>query len=836
MNDRPDLSDAVTRAHPFDDGAAAPVARSPMTSFRPPGERRRKARASDRALAPEPPPSLPGRSLRLVPLPRYLTTLVGRKREAAAVADLLDRPDARLVTLTGPAGIGKTRLAVAVAGAVAGDVAFVSLAAIRTAGQVLPTTTRALAIPDRAGLTDLERLVVALRDRRLLLVLDNVEHVAGCAPALVDLLAACPMLTILATSRSPLRVSGEHRAAVPPLHLPASGTTAGRSAVTAGEVAEAEAVRLFVERARAAAPDFALTDANAGAVAAICGKLGGLPLAIELAAARIPILTPAELDARLSRQLPLLVGGPRDQPARLRSMRAAVAWSYGLVAEPARRLFRRLAVAPGGLTLAAVEWMLAHDPPPAATDGEPTSAIDLLAELVDAGLVQQGDRTGDESRFVMLEPIGEFARERLDAAGEHEAARRLLMDWLLARADAGDWRRSFAAGVEETGWFAAWEREWDNVRAALAWAAPEPLLRMAGALFLFWWRGEHISEGRSWLERGLTGSGVVDPQVRAFALAVASALAHRQDDIAAAEDFAGRAGALWRSVGDLGGVAYAEYMLAIVRYRQGDLADAERLYLAAVDGLRTDGSAVIAAEAQVGLAQVQRDRGRLDEAAASYAEALRAQEAAGIGWGAALSRYGCATICQMRGDVTRALHLYRASLGYWREIGDWGSVAVCLEGIASACCAAGDAGAAVRLFGAAQSLREASASPIPCRVFASYGAAFESVLSRLGPSAFAAGWLAGWGLPIDEAIAEAIALRPRRPAPARRATNGPEALSRREREVLRLVAAGYTDREIADLLSISKRTASDHVGHILRKLDARSRSDAAAFAVRNGLA
>lgn len=411
----------------------------------------------------------PAHAAPLPALPAPLTPLVGRAQAEADVARLLHRPEVRLLTLTGPAGVGKTRLALQVAwdlGATYPDgVAFVALAALRDPALVLPTIARTLGLRDAGGRPLDKTLLAALRDRSLLLVLDNLEQVLVAGPAIAEVVAACPGVTVLATSRARLRVRGEHEYPVPPLALPASG------ADDQG-VAGVAAVALFVQRARALQPDFVLTTATATPVAEICRRLDGLPLALELAATRIKVLPPRALLARLGQRLILLTDGPRDAPPHQRTLRATLAWSYDLLTPDQQALFRQLAVFVGGCTLETAEAVCAPDDGP---DRPPL--LDGLAQLVDQSLlvvdrgaaVEDGDRGADsvEPRYGMLETLREYGLEALAARGETDVVHRRHALHYLALVEAA---LPWLTGPHQVAWFARLEREHDNVRAALQWA------------------------------------------------------------------------------------------------------------------------------------------------------------------------------------------------------------------------------------------------------------------------------------------------------------------------------------------------------------------------------
>ena len=479
---------------------------------------RRSAAPSDEAQAPA-----AAATHTIVPVP--LAPLIGRERELAAVLDLLRQHHVRLLSLTGPGGVGKTHLALVAARALLAHfpdgVRVVMLAPLGDPGLVTGAIAQVLGLRETSGLPVPEQLIDHLQSKRLLLVLDNFEHLLPAAPLLAELLMACPHLCVLTTSRAPLRLRGEQEVSVPPLALP--GDPAHLPALET--LAEVASVELFVQRARSVLPTFQLTRANATAVAGICRRLDGLPLAIELAAARVKLVAPAALLDRLARRLPLLTGGAADAPERHQTMRATIAWSYDLLQRGEQALLRRLAVFAGGCTLPAAE---------AVCDVGDELAGDLLSwlgALVHQSLLQVGG-TDEEPRFSMLEVVREYAQEQLTAAGEHPMARRSHLVWCVALAEAAASRLS---GPERSQWIERLKMEYANLQAALDWSAEaEPALglQLTAALGKYWYAQGLPREGRNWLERMLAAavdSGAALP-IRASALHGASVLAQEMGD------------------------------------------------------------------------------------------------------------------------------------------------------------------------------------------------------------------------------------------------------------------------------------------------------------------
>jgi len=648
---------------------------------------------------PLPVPADGAARVRALPIPP--TSLIGREREAAEAARLLRDAGVRLLTLTGPGGVGKTRLGLSIAADAAprfpDGVVLLALAAVHDPALVLPAIAQALGLRDAGVGEALESVVAALREKNLLLLLDNVEQIMPAAPAIAALLAACPRLVVLVTSREALRLRGEHELPVPPLALP------GRERLAPDELARYAALDLFLQRARAVRPGFDLTAENGPAIAEICRRLDGLPLAIELAAARVKLLPPRALLARLEHRLRVLVGGARDLPARQQTMRDAISWSYELLSGPEQALFRLLAVFEGGCTLEAAEAVCGAAVPEGDGAGDALDVLQGLTALADKSMLRAGDDAAGEARVGMLETVREYGLERLASAGEAEAARRAHAAYYLSLAEEAEPELRGAAQVE---WLERLDADRDNLRAALEWlqrqGEPTEGLRLAGALWRFWLVRGYPGEGRGWLERLLqraeTGGVAAPAMVRAKALNAAGVLAWSQGDHARAATLCEAALALYRAGDDTAGMALSLTHLGFVAADQGEYRRATELLTESLRLYRRLGDPWGIAQTLSNLGVVAAQQGDFAEATRLLEESLPLRRGLGNKRGIAVALSNLGNVAVDQGDYRRATALFEESVVLARELGNKKGIALSLNSLGDVAAAQGEAERAAALY------------------------------------------------------------------------------------------------------------------------------------------
>lgn len=851
-------------------------------------------------------------------LPAQLNSLVDREQEVATAIALLQRAEIRLLTITGTGGIGKTRLGLQVAADLLNDfangVCLVPLASVSDPTLVVQTIVQTLGLRETGDQSLLAQLKAYLREQHLLLFLDNFEQVMGATPVLTALLEACPFLKCLVTSREVLRLRGEQELPLHPLTLPDLSHLPESEALC-----EFAAVDLFIQRVQAVKPEFQVTPANAPTIAAICVSLDGLPLALELAATRVKLLSPLALLARLEHRLQLLTQGARDVHKRHQTLRDTIQWSYDLLPPEEQRLFRRLAVFCGGCTLETAEAVI-----DTFADRE-LSILDSVNSLLDKSLLLVAEPAGGgdkEPRFLMLETIREFGLEVLTESGELETTRQVHAACYLRLAEQAE---PELLGAQQGAWFARLEREHDNLRAACSWLLvqeearyKEMALRLATALHRFWLIRGHYSEGCAILEHALAKSEGIAGTLRAKALATAAMLANIQGDSDRSEELARESLALCRQIADARGIANALYLLGQVCWLRGDFSQARSYLEEALAIFRQEGDEASAAYTLFSLAGLATIQGAYARAPMLFEECLTLFTKMGNKRGMALAHLQLAEalfvsqgdgetlrsrlekgflLCREVGDrdciacyyslsgqldlgqgvLRGAQAQLEESLALYRELGDRQRIAQTLtalaravgaqgdytkaralyeeslqlssvghrlnivsglEGLASVVSAQGEPLWAARLWGAAEQLRELMGVPVPASNRAAYEHAVSAARTRSGEAAFARAWTEGRAMSPQQAIAaretepaQTIPL----PPPTRTHLSYPNDLTAREVEVIRLVAQGLTNAQIAEQLVLSPHTVHSHVRSILSKLGVSTRGAIIRYALEHHL-